>query len=123
MSNRVIDTSHVTLDLPEWPLYLPGLNEYQGVAAHFAIYKDELYPVLGLGEEAGEVIGKYAKAVRTGDPVDKEAVKKELGDVLWNVAMIARSLGIYLEDVAHDNIAKLMDRWTRNKIAGHGDNR
>ena len=123
MTNMIIDTSHMEIDIPAWPLHLPGLNEYQGAAARFAVYKDDMYPVFALGEEAGEVLGKYAKAIRAGVPVDKEAVKKELGDVLWNVAMIARSLDIYLEDVAQDNIAKLIDRWSRHKISGEGDYR
>lgn len=122
-SPQVIDLTSCDLEIPVWPLHLPGLNEYQGVAARFAVYPDKMYPVLGLAEEAGEVIGKFAKAVRKGVEVDKEAVKKELGDVLWNVAMVARECGLFLEEIAQDNIAKLLHRQAHNTIIGEGDYR
>lgn len=99
------------------------LDEYQLHAAVFAIYQDPMYPVLGLAEEAGEVCGKFAKAVRVGATVDPAVVSKELGDVLWNVAMIAKEYGLSLGAIACQNIAKLDDRRQRNVIAGSGDNR
>lgn len=100
-----------------------GLDEYQEDAATYAIYKDPMYPVLGLAEEAGEVCGKFAKAVRVGAEVDREVIAKELGDVLWNVAMIANELELNLSDIAIGNLWKLEDRKRRNVIAGSGDNR
>lgn len=99
------------------------LAEYQDTAAEFAIYKDPMYPVLGLAEEAGEVCGKFAKAVRVGEPIDRAVLCKELGDVLWNVAMIANEHGLALGEIALVNICKLKDRQQRNVIAGSGDNR
>lgn len=98
--------------------------EYQVEAHSFAAYGDrEEYPVLALAEEAGEVVGKFAKALRKGVPVDKEAVAKELGDVLWNVAEIATILDLDLEEVAMVNILKLKDREDRGVLLGEGDNR
>lgn len=96
---------------------------YQEDAAEFAIYKDPMYPVLGLAEEAGEVCGKFAKAVRVGAEVDRADIAKELGDVLWNVAMIANELGLDLDAIAAGNIDKLRVRKKNNTIAGSGDNR
>ena len=76
-----------------------------------------IYPALGLSEEAGEVAGKFAKAVRDCDgKVDdtrKEEIKKELGDVLWFVSEIATCLDIPLEDVAQKNLDKLASRKER----------
>ena len=47
---------------------------------------DYIYPALGLAEEAGEVAGKFAKAVRDNEGVideeRKREIMKELGDVL-----------------------------------------
>jgi NTP pyrophosphatase (non-canonical NTP hydrolase) len=99
-------------------------DEYQTEAHSFASYGDrEIYPVLALAEEAGEVVGKFAKAIRKGVDVDIDAIKKELGDVLWNVAEIATILDIDLEEIAIGNIVKLSDREDRGVIVGEGDNR
>lgn len=99
-------------------------DEYQEAAHQFAAYGDRsMYPVLALAEEAGEVVGKFAKALRKGVEVDKDAVKKELGDVLWNLSEIATLLDLDLEDIAIGNVYKLADREARGVVCGEGDNR
>ena len=98
-------------------------DAYQKGAATTAIYKDPIYPVLALGEEAGEVLGKFAKAVRKGVEFPKDDIIKELGDVLWNVAMIAHDLGVPLSVVARLNLLKLQDRRNRSVLEGSGDDR
>lgn len=85
-----------------------------------------LYPALALGEEAGEVLGKLAKFIRKGDSdVEglRELVKKELGDVLYQTAQLARQFDLTLEEIATENKAKLEDRMARNVIIGEGDAR
>jgi NTP pyrophosphatase (non-canonical NTP hydrolase) len=87
-----------------------------------------IYPALGLAEEAGEVAGKISKALRdnNGDMQSetfKEAIKKELGDVLWFVSELCTVFNLDLEDVARSNINKLASRKNRNKIQGNGDDR
>ena len=118
-------------------------NEYQLQAHTFADYPEPtvvqswnlqrgedipyVYPALGLAEEAGEVAGKYAKAVRDCngeiDSERKEAIIKELGDVTWFVAELCTTLGVSLEEVMQKNIDKLTSRKERNVIHGNGDNR
>ena len=105
-------------------------DEYQYEAVKMAIYKKEysiLYPALGLGNEAGEVLGKIKKVLRDDEGVftiDKcITIADEIGDVLWYMAALCRDLGISLEDVANKNIEKLKDRQKRNVISGSGDNR
>lgn len=99
-------------------------DTYQEAAHSFAAYGDRAtYPILALAEEAGEVVGKFAKALRKGVEPDVEAIKKELGDVLWNVAEIATLLDLDLSDVAATNIEKLWDRENRGVVCGEGDNR
>lgn len=105
-------------------------NDYQENAVKTAIYGEGnkvIYPTLGLCGEAGEVAEKIKKVLRDKggvfDQETKEAIKLELGDVLWYIANIANDLGIDLYDVAEKNIEKLESRRQRNLIHGNGDNR
>ncbi len=86
-----------------------------------------VYPTLGLVNEAGELAGKVKKIFRDKNGVvsdaDREALKYELGDVLWYLAQIATELNLSLDDIAQANIDKLMSRLERNAIQGEGDYR
>jgi NTP pyrophosphatase (non-canonical NTP hydrolase) len=106
------------------------LNEYQQAARRTAIYADHhrvIYPALGLASEAGEVAGKVKKVLRDhgGDfaraPLD--AIKDELGDVLWYVAVLAGDLGLSLDEIAAANLGKLTSRKERGRLGGGGDRR
>jgi NTP pyrophosphatase (non-canonical NTP hydrolase) len=83
--------------------------------------------VLGLVNEAGEVAGKIKKIFRDKDGVigeaEWEALKAELGDVLWYLAQTCTELDISLDEVAESNLNKLLDRQARSTIRGDGDNR
>jgi NTP pyrophosphatase (non-canonical NTP hydrolase) len=86
-----------------------------------------VYPTLGLVNEAGELAGKVKKIFRDKggqiNEADREALKGELGDVLWYLAQICTELDLSLADVAGGNIEKLFSRLERGKISGEGDNR
>jgi len=86
-----------------------------------------VYPTLGLVNEAGEVAGKVKKIFRDKGGViseaDREALKGELGDVLWYLAQICTELDMRLDEVAGANIDKLFSRLERGRIQGDGDNR
>ena len=101
----------------EWFSFEPGKKELLGL----------LYCGLGTAEEAGEVAGKIKKVVRDNngvvDDVQRERIKKEMGDVLWYLAGVAKELGINLGSVARDNILKLQGRRERGTIHGDGDDR
>ncbi len=106
-------------------------DEYQQSAVATAIYPVEwsvIYPALGLGNEAGEVQGKVKKQIRDGSgeaatEEQKKEVAKEIGDVLWYCAALARDLGWSLDTIAQNNIQKLKDRQERGMLGGSGDNR
>lgn len=106
-------------------------NEYQtksrATAKYPAIGHAVIYPTLGLVNEAGEVAGKIKKVFRDKEgqinPEVREALKAELGDVLWYLAQVATELDLHLDEIAEHNIAKLLDRQARGKIQGDGDNR
>ena len=102
---------------------MQSFNEYQQWTRTIAKYEDPMYPVLGLAEEAGELAGKYGKCLRDKTEFPKEAVKKELGDVLWMAAAIAHDNGWTLSEVAQANVDKLESRKERGVLGGSGDNR
>ena len=90
-------------------------------------FKELLQQVLGLADESGEVQAIFKKWIRDQDAdfekLDRQNVKKELGDVLWYIAVIAHDLGISLDELAEANLAKLASRKERGVIGGSGDNR
>ena len=107
-------------------------DEYQKQALTTAIHHpnqemDRTIWVLGIAGEAGEVVEKWKKIVAYRDGIvtdtDKAEIKKEMGDVLWYIAMLAESLDISLEDVAKLNLEKLASRKERGTQRGSGDNR
>lgn len=107
------------------------LNDYQKAALRTANPKDRknevFHLLLGLCGEAGEIAEKAKKIVRDYDndfsKLDREDLAKELGDVLWHVAVLGDHFDITLEDIGAKNIAKLASRQRRGTIAGNGDNR
>jgi NTP pyrophosphatase (non-canonical NTP hydrolase) len=108
-----------------------NLNDYQTAALRTAAPRDKknefFHLVLGLVGESGEIAEKVKKIVRDHDSdfskFDRADLTKELGDVLWHVAVIADYFDIPLEDVGTANITKLADRLKRGVIGGSGDNR
>ncbi len=106
-------------------------NEYQKksrkTAGYPAIGHPVIYPTLGLANEAGEVAGKIKKVFRDKEgqisAETRQALKAELGDVLWYLAQVCTELNLSLDEVAETNLAKLLDRQARGKIQGDGDNR
>ncbi len=85
------------------------------------------YPALGLAGEAGEVAEHAKKAIRddAGNVSDERraAMSKELGDVLWYVAQLATELELSLEEIAAQNLEKLLSRQQRGVLSGDGDDR
>lgn len=92
------------------------LNDYQrfaGVTANADL--DEKLNIatlaLGVSGESGEVADHIKKWIGHNHDLDKNKMLKELGDVLWYVAVLSNALGFSLQEVAEANIAKLMARY------------
>jgi len=127
LSLRSVLAAYITNDYH----YNMDLNYYQTSALKTAVYPNMganfPYPALGLAGEAGEVADKLKKVIRDNDgiltdPV-RDAVAKELGDVLWYVSVLAYELDYDLETIASNNLAKLASRQERGVLTGSGDNR
>ncbi|MFI6480455.1 nucleoside triphosphate pyrophosphohydrolase family protein [Nonomuraea sp. NPDC050663] len=107
------------------------LDEYQRAALRTAAPRDKknelLHLVLGLVGESGEIAEKFKKWVRDLDSdesrIDRAGIAKELGDVLWYVAVLADYLDLSLDEVAKTNLAKLAGRQGRGVLRGSGDDR
>jgi NTP pyrophosphatase (non-canonical NTP hydrolase) len=106
------------------------LSEYQRLSRRTAEYPREqwlAYPALGLAGEAGEVAEHAKKAIRDdAGAVSGErraAMAKELGDVLWYVAQLASELELDLNEIAAQNLEKLLSRQRRGVLSGSGDDR
>lgn len=88
---------------------------------------DKTIWAMGVAGEAGEVIEKWKKIVAYKEGKinkdDLHELSKELGDVVWYIAVLANSLGLSFDEVMQRNIAKLADRDQRGVVKGAGDNR
>jgi NTP pyrophosphatase (non-canonical NTP hydrolase) len=112
-----------------------AFDEYKASTRKTALYPGHsqgseaalTYAMLGLAGEAGELCNTYKKVLRDDDgiitPGRLEKIKNELGDVLWYIARVADELSLSLDDVARQNLAKLMQRKAAGTIHGDGDNR
>ena len=90
-------------------------------------FKDLLHWVLGINGESGEIAEKVKKIIRDKNgevsEEDKKELAKEIGDVLWYLAVFAEDLGMSLDDIAKANLEKLQSRKQRGVLGGSGDNR
>lgn len=118
------------------------LDQYQAKALSTVVFPEEwgiAYCALKLSGEAGEVAEEVGKAIRAGELVFpmgsaptgsaardsapeklREALRDELGDVLWYVAVLAHQLNYSLEEIAAANLAKLQARKQRGELKHHG---
>jgi len=106
-------------------------DKYEDLAGQTAIFPKEKaleYLALGMTSEAGEVAGKVKKLIRDGEDVEgfemkKIAIASEIGDVIWYCAMMAKEVGVPLNDIMKENLKKLHSRKERGTLHGSGDNR
>ncbi len=116
-----------------------NLGKYQELAMKTCMLesKNFSYMFLNMIGEMGEFASKVAKAIRKDQvyingnhlvhpphvDFDEAELRKEAGDILWQLSGLCTVMGWSLEDVARENLKKLADRQKRNVIDGNGDNR
>ena len=103
------------------------MREYQALSAETAVYPIDpethgaSYLTLGLAGETGELANLIKKEIRDGPSAERrQAIREELGDVLWYHAQLCSALGIGMEVVAAENIRKLQGRKERGTLKGDG---
>ena len=104
------------------------INEYQTLA--MTTLNPELSKrdvlinsVMGLCGESGEAIDVVKKWLAHGHELDKEHLKKELGDIAWYLAEAATALDTDLEDILQANIDKLKRRYPEGFSTANSVNR
>lgn len=90
-------------------------NEYQELAARTINKKlntgqQALHALFGMASEVGELHGIHQKYYQ-GHTLNREHMKKELGDIMWMVAEYCTSQGWKLEEIMLLNIEKLKARY------------
>lgn len=92
------------------------INEYQELAMRTVnpeLDKNQMLinSVMGLCGESGEAIDIVKKWYAHGHELDREHLKKELGDIAWYLSEAVTALDLKLEDVLEANIEKLKKRY------------
>ena len=93
-----------------------NVNEYQKLAMttlNPELNRKEVLinSVMGLCGESGEAIDIVKKWFAHGHALDREHLKKELGDIAWYLAEAATAMDLSLEDILRANIEKLKKRY------------
>lgn len=95
--------------------------EVARLATHYDPTADvTLKDTLGLAGEVGEVVELIKKDRFQGQPLDRDKLCKELGDVLWYLTDLAAQNGLTLQQVAETNSAKLRARYPNGFVPGGG---
>lgn len=125
-----------------------SLNEYQDKAMSTCMPESDnlFYMLANLVGEVGEFASKASKHMRKGNlhvtttkrdeegkilhtqnwnitDEERHLLLSEIGDILWQTAGLAKVMGVTLEEVAEENLAKLASRKQRHVISGDGDMR
>ena len=104
------------------------LNDYQAAALRTAPqgtspYHDLVHGAMGVATEAGELLDVVKKHHAYNKEIDHANLREEIGDVLWYLALLARSLGTDLDSIAAINVAKLRTRYPDRYTDHHALNR
>lgn len=79
--------------------------------------------LFGLSGESGELIDMVKKWIFHEKELDEDHAKKELGDVMWYVAMICESFGWSLDEIMQMNVDKLKKRYPEGFDTERANNR
>ena len=78
---------------------------------------------LGLSGEVGEFNDMIKKWIFHEKDLDEEHLKKELGDIMWYIAMMCHAFGWSLDEIMEMNINKLKARYPEGFDTDRANNR
>lgn len=78
---------------------------------------------LGLSGEVGELNDLLKKWIFHEKNIDREHIKKEIGDIMWYIALMADALGFELDAIMITNIEKLEARYPEGFDTERANNR
>ena len=91
------------------------LDQYQVLALHTepkrAVLDRLTNASLGIAGESGEIADHIKKYLYHGHDLDGSFLAKEIGDVLWYLAVMSDAIGLTLSEVAQMNVNKLNARY------------
>lgn len=73
--------------------------------------KNITHAVLGIADEAGEIVGQYKKYFAYGKTLDNTNLVEEIGDACWFLNLLLHELGYTWEQAFEANILKLERRY------------
>lgn len=88
----------------------PGLDSNQSLANYS----------MGLAGESGELLEHLKKHLFHGKELDRYAVLKEAGDVMWYLTALMTTMGIDMSEVLRENVLKLQERYPGKFQLGGG---
>lgn len=89
------------------------LSALRTMAYHLTDTEGIHVSAMGLASEVGEICSEVKKAAEQCREIDKAKIAEEAGDALWYISDLLSRLGLHLDGVALENIAKLQRRHPR----------
>lgn len=113
--SKIQDNTGTTLDAETGDLKVTTINgvDVGGI----------LNACLGLSGEVGELNDMVKKVIFHEKELDEIHLMKELGDVMWYVAMFCSSMGWNLDEILQMNIEKLKNRYPEGFDVNRANNR
>ena len=70
-----------------------------------------IHAILGISGEAGELVDAVKRTVVYHEPLDRQNLKEELGDLLYYVGLLMSDNDWTLDEVLRENMGKLQKRY------------
>lgn len=96
---------------------------YENDALSYMDFGGILNAALGLSGEVGEFNDMLKKWIFHEKALDITHLKKELGDVMWYIAMMCQSFGWNLDEILQMNVDKLKARYPQGFDVAMANNR
>ena len=94
--------------------------DFTRTTAKYPKRREKEYLMIGLMNEAGEVVGAYKKEIR--DRVNNEdLIIDEMGDVLWYLTRLCDVYNIKISELMVNNMDKLFQRMTPEEVEAFRD--